>query len=74
MTQSYSKPRLQAESAFSKVQNPFFSNKEAVEEQDFARLAREAKTSRLRDARLARDAEERSKATSALIRLRSPSS
>lgn len=70
MTETFSKPRQRAEQAFGKVQSQFFARNAAVEEQDFVREARDAKTRRLREARLAHETEERNRAASALIRLR----
>jgi hypothetical protein len=70
MTQSFSKPRQRAESAFTKIQSQFFARDQAVEEQDFVTQAREAKTLRLREMRLAKDTDDRARATSALIRMR----
>ena len=70
MTQTFSKPRQRAESAFSKIQSQFFSKADAAKEQDFVKQAREAKTLRLREMRLAKDIDDRARATSALIRMR----
>jgi hypothetical protein len=53
MTQS--KSRNQAESAFDRVQSQFFARGQAVEELQTEEQARQAKTQRLREARLARD-------------------
>ena len=57
MTQSHSKFRQQAEIAFGATQTEFFARGAAVEELDSVAQAREAKTLRLREARMARDAE-----------------
>ena len=70
MTQTFSKPRQRAESAFSKLQSQFFAKARAAEEEDFVKQAREAKTLRLREARLAKDENDRVNAASALIRTR----
>ncbi len=70
MTQTYSKSRQQAETAFSRVQTQFFSKDHALEEQEFVTQTREAKTLRLREARLAKEAEDRARATLELIRKR----
>jgi hypothetical protein len=51
MTPTHSKSRRKAEMAFGKVQ----SQLRAVEERDSVVVAREEKTSRLREARLARE-------------------
>jgi len=67
MTQTFSKARQQAETAFSKTQAQFFSKGHAVEEQEFVTQAREAKTLRLREARLAKEADDRARAISALM-------
>ncbi|MCK8779583.1 hypothetical protein M0654_06240 [Rhizobium sp. NTR19] len=64
MTQTFSKTRQQAENAFSKIQSQFFAKDQAVEERDFASQARDAKTARLRAARLAKEADESTKAAS----------
>jgi hypothetical protein len=55
MAQTYSKSRQQAEIAFGKAQSQFFAREPAVEERDSIVLAREEKTLRLREARLARE-------------------
>lgn len=57
MTQTFSKTRQRAESAFNKVQSQFFAKDHAVEEQDFITQAREAKTLRLRETRLAKESD-----------------
>lgn len=53
MTQS--KSRQQAEIAFDRVQSQFFARGQAVEELQTEEQTRQAKTQRLREARLARD-------------------
>ncbi len=58
MTQ-HSKSRQQAESAFAGVQSQFLARNRATEERDAVTQAREAKTSRLRKARLAKELEDR---------------
>jgi hypothetical protein len=55
MTESYSKPRQQAEIAFGKTQSQFFARERAFEELDSIVVAREEKTQRLREARLAKE-------------------
>jgi hypothetical protein len=55
MTQTHSKSRQQAEIAFGKAQSQFFARGRVVEERDAIVLAREAKTLRLREARVARE-------------------
>lgn len=70
MAQSFSRTRQRAESASSKIQTPFFAKGQAVEEQDFVTQAHAAKTLRLREARLAREANDHARAASALMRMR----
>lgn len=67
MTEMYSKARQQAEIAFGNVQTEFFSKSNAMEELDSAAQLREAKTSRLREARLAKEQAERAFAISSLL-------
>ncbi len=55
MTETYSKSRQQAEIAFGNVQTEFFAKNNAMEELESAAQARNAKTLRLREARLAKD-------------------
>lgn len=55
MTENYSKPRQQAEIAFGKTQSQFFARERAFEELDTIVIAREEKTQRLREARLAKE-------------------
>ncbi|PTM96205.1 hypothetical protein [Mycoplana dimorpha] len=66
MTQTHSKSRQQAEIAFSKTQSQFFARDRALEEQEAIVRAREEKTLRLREARLAKETHDRSTATAAL--------
>lgn len=66
MTQQ-SKPRQQAERAFTKVQSQLLARTRAVEELDTIAEAREDKTSRLKNARLAKEADDRARATAALM-------
>jgi len=70
MTQTHSKSRQQAEIAFGHAQAQFFARDHAVEELDALVQAREAKTLRLREARLAKEAQEIATATEALINRR----
>ncbi len=70
MTQTFSKPRQRAENAFNKLQDPFFAKTHAKEEEDFVKQARDAKTLRLRAARLAKETDDRANATLALIKMR----
>ena len=55
MTQQYSKSRQQAEIAFAKAQSQFLARAQPVEEFDLIVQARDAKTLRLRKARLAKE-------------------
>ncbi|WP_111564812.1 hypothetical protein [Rhizobium sp. AN80A] len=52
---THSKSRQQAEAAFDRVQSQFFAHGQAVEELQTEEQARQAKTQRLREARIARD-------------------
>ncbi|EUB98055.1 hypothetical protein PMI07_006369 [Rhizobium sp. CF080] len=67
MTQTNLKSRLQAEIAFGHTQTQFFARGHAVEELVSIVEAREAKTLRLREARLAKEAQGIAAATEALI-------
>ncbi|MBB3318177.1 hypothetical protein FHT77_004073 [Rhizobium sp. BK181] len=58
MTQTYSKSRQQAEIAFSLIQSQFCAHGQGVQELETEEQARQVKTQRLRDARLARDAQD----------------
>jgi len=73
MTQAHSKSRQQAEIAFGNEQTQFFAKKNAVEELDSVVQARDAKTLRLREARLAKELADRMSATSNLIAKRAKS-
>ncbi|MBB3977012.1 hypothetical protein GGQ64_002212 [Rhizobium azooxidifex] len=64
---SHSKSRQQAELAFGKEQSQFFARNRAVDEHDSIVQARDEKTLRLREARLAKEQEDRAKATAALL-------
>ncbi|CDN51974.1 hypothetical protein [Neorhizobium galegae] len=74
MTQAHSKSRQQAEIAFEHTRTEFFARAHAVEELDAIVQAREAKTLRLREARLAKEAQGIAAAAEALIsrRLKKP--
>ncbi|WP_037088101.1 hypothetical protein [Neorhizobium vignae] len=74
MTQTHSKSRQQAEIAFGQTQTEFFARAHAVEELDSIVKAREVKTLRLREARLAKEAQGIAAAAEAFIgrRLRRP--
>lgn len=67
MTEKYSPSRQKAEKAFSNLQTQFFAKSEAAEELVSITQSREAKTLRLREARLAKELKDRTSATSALI-------
>jgi hypothetical protein len=62
MTETYSKPRQQAEIAFGKTQSQFFARGQAFEELDSIMVARDEKTLRLRQARLAQELQNRTTA------------
>jgi hypothetical protein len=55
MPMSYSKSRERAETAFNDVQSQFFARSSASQEIDHVAQARDAKTLRLREARLAHE-------------------
>ncbi|MBB3320064.1 MULTISPECIES: hypothetical protein [unclassified Rhizobium] len=55
MTETYSKSRQQAEIGFGKIKAEFFSKNSVREELQSAEQAREEKTLRLREARLAKE-------------------
>lgn len=59
MTDKYSKSRQQAENAFSIVQKELYAKNNAVEELEAVAQARDAKTLRLREARLAKEMADR---------------
>lgn len=71
MTEKHSKSRQQAEVAFSKAQSQSFARDRAVEEQEAIVRAREEKTLRLREARLAKESDDRATAIAALSSKRS---
>lgn len=73
MTETYSKSRQQAEAAFGNLQTEFFARNNAAEELVSVAQARDAKTFRLREARLAKEQADRMSATSALLAKRSKS-
>ncbi|WP_276120078.1 hypothetical protein [Pararhizobium qamdonense] len=56
---SVSKSREHAEVAFGHLQSQFFARGNAVEEMDHVTKSREEKTSRLREARLAKEEQDR---------------
>jgi hypothetical protein len=67
MTETYSKSRQQAERAFNSIQTQFFAKNDAVEELASVAYARDAKTLRLREARIAKEVADRVSVTSNLI-------
>jgi len=67
MTETYSKSRQRAEIAFGSVQTQFFAKNQAAEELESDAQSQQAKTLRLREARLAREQSDRVSATSALM-------
>ena len=71
---TYTKSRQQAEIAFENVQTQFFAKDKAAEELHSIVQSREAKTLRLREARLAKETEARISATAALIAKRTTTS
>ncbi|WP_421578256.1 hypothetical protein [Shinella sp. M31] len=74
MTERYSKSRQQAEAAFGNLQTEFFAKNSAAEELQSVAQARDAKTIRLREARLAKEQADRMSATSVLLAKRSKAS
>ncbi|MFK0334255.1 hypothetical protein ACIQUB_24385 [Rhizobium sp. NPDC090275] len=66
MTETCSKSRQQAETAWGSLQTEFFAKNNATEELQSVAQARDAKTLRLREARLAKEQADRMSATSAL--------
>lgn len=58
MALTFSKSRLQAESAFSKTQTQAIARNRAFEELDSIAAARQEKNARLREARLAKEQQE----------------
>jgi hypothetical protein len=71
MVQTHSRSRQQAESAFTKTQSQFLARTRAVEEHDMIVLARQQNTARLKEARLAKEADDRARTTAAFISKRS---
>ncbi|MCR6502455.1 hypothetical protein MUO32_25830 [Shinella sp. CPCC 101442] len=67
MTERYSISRQKAEIAFSTIQTPLLAKDKALEERQSIARSREEKTLRLREARLAKELDERASATSALV-------
>ncbi|MDL2410270.1 hypothetical protein PY650_32645 [Rhizobium calliandrae] len=67
MMQTHSKSRERAEIAFGDVRSQFFARNSAVEELDSLARSREEKTQRLREARLAKELQDRESATASLL-------
>jgi hypothetical protein len=67
MTETHSKSRQRAEFAFSNIQSQFYAKNNPVEELESEAERRDAKTFRLREARLAQELAHRTLATSALL-------
>ncbi|MGF9693804.1 hypothetical protein AAIH46_13385 [Rhizobium sp. 0TCS1.26] len=67
MTQTQSKSRQKAELALALTQTQFFARGHAVEEMDSITQARDAKTMRLREARLSKEAKAIATASAGLI-------
>ncbi|MFD1696422.1 hypothetical protein [Roseibium aestuarii] len=59
MTENYSKLRQQAESAFGKAQSQLFERQRALDDLNSIVIARNEKTQRLREARLAKELQDR---------------
>jgi hypothetical protein len=67
MSQTHSKSRQKAEIAFGNLQSQFFARNSAVEELDCLVRSRDEKTLRLREARLAKELQERAATTASLL-------
>lgn len=67
MTETYSKSRQQAETAFGNLRTEFFAKNSAVEELASVARSRDAKTFKLRQERLAKEQVDRALAKSALL-------
>ncbi|WHO73106.1 hypothetical protein [Rhizobium sp. BT03] len=67
MTETYSKSRQRAEIAFGNVQSQFFAKNKAAEELESDVQSQQAKTLRLREARLSRERNDRAATTAALV-------
>ncbi|MDR6759713.1 hypothetical protein J2Y48_005031 [Mycoplana sp. BE70] len=63
----HSKSRQQAEVAFANAQSQFFGRSSAAEELDSLAQAREEKTLRLREARLAKESKDHEAAAASLL-------
>ena len=67
LSQTHSKSRQQAEIAFSHAQSQFFARNNSVDELDSLARSREEKTLRLREARLAKELQDRAEAPAFLL-------
>ncbi len=67
MSQAHSKSRQEAEIAFGNLQSQFFARNNAVEELDCLVRSRDEKTLRLREARLAKELQDRAATTASLL-------
>lgn len=67
MSETHSKSRQRAEIAFGKAQSQLLARERVAEERDSVTLAREEKTMRLREARLAKELQDRTTAAAAFI-------
>ena len=67
MTETYSKSRQQAATAFASLQTEIFAKNNGAEKLQSVAQARDAKTVRLREARIANGQADRMSATSALL-------
>lgn len=71
MTQAYGRARQEAEIAFAKAQSLFLARESATRQRDGMAEARKEKTLALRNARLAKEQEDRALAETALAARRS---
>ncbi|KPF47405.1 hypothetical protein ACSV9I_17150 [Rhizobium sp. G187] len=67
MTEILTKSRQTAEAAFAKTQSQFLARGRAIDEQVSITVARDEKTMRLREARLAKERHDVESATAALV-------
>jgi Trm5-related predicted tRNA methylase len=67
MSETYSKSRQQAEKAFSKTQTQATARKRLYDDIESAEIARQAKNTRLREARMARDLQDQSSSAEAPV-------
>ncbi|KQW32001.1 hypothetical protein ASE36_07305 [Rhizobium sp. Root274] len=67
MTDNLTKSRQTAEAAFAKTQSQFLARGRAIDELDSITAARDEKTLRLREARLAKERQDRENVTAALL-------